>query len=90
MYSRHSCGFFARSVFRRMLRERGLQLPHFGLHSLHEEPVNRHAHQWLPFGDQGRDCLLELLAIPLVDDGLPLFFAGSRAHLKKHVVCESN
>ena len=29
MYSRHSRGFFARSVFNRTLREAGLQLPHF-------------------------------------------------------------
>ena len=29
MYSRHSRGFFARSVFNRTLRKAGLQLPHF-------------------------------------------------------------
>jgi hypothetical protein len=29
MYSRHSRGFFARSVFNRMLRAPGLQLPYF-------------------------------------------------------------
>jgi hypothetical protein len=39
-YSRHSCGFLARSVLSRMLAAPGLQLPHFRFHSLHKEPFH--------------------------------------------------
>ena len=58
MYSRHSLGFFASSVFRRMLRVRWVAATPFRLHSLDKYPPHLHAHQTLPFFDQGRHSAL--------------------------------
>ena len=77
MYSRHSRGFFARSVLRRMLPCRSSSP--FRFHSLHKE-ARLHAHQGLPLRDDGRHRA-DLFAIPRINDFLPLH-AGARANLE--------
>jgi hypothetical protein len=44
----------------------------FRLHSLNEKSPHPYTHQPFPFVDQWRDGFPQLLAMPFLDDGLPL------------------
>ena len=83
MYSRHSSGFLASSVLRRIVARARVAASPSGFHPLHEETLDLHAHQRLPLRDQRRRGLLELLAIPFFQDGLLFRFIGAWAGLQE-------
>ena len=80
-------------AFRRFLGEIGVETnaacnrvaaTPFGLHPPHKKPLHLHADVRLPFRDQWRHGLPELLTIPFLYDGLPLVFIGARTNMEPH------
>ena len=56
----------------------------FRLHSLDEEPTHPDPYQPLPFFNQWKNRLPELLTMPFFNDCLPLRFVRAPAHMKDH------
>jgi hypothetical protein len=56
----------------------------FRLHSLHEESAHAYPHQSLPFFDQWRDGIPQLLSVPFLEDFLSLRFVCARPHVEDH------
>ena len=58
--------------------------PPLGFHALDEDSLHLHAEACFPFGDQRHGGQPQLLAIPLVHDGLALGLASVRADVEEH------